>query len=253
MGSKHHLRRAALPTRLSSARSSSRGSSASSGRGDDKDMMRAMYAAISGLQQHQLMLDVTANDIANVNTIGYKSSRVTFVDSLSQFVPRRGRHVERVDRVRRGADRTRRRARLRRRSHDRRRAPDDRQRSLRARVRGRGAGGRDPDPARCDRRGDRPERRCVLHRRVQRHPVTPFRLTLALFPTRRGWSGSAATGGQSANSGAPTVALPGEGSASETVAGTIEMSNVDLAQTFTNMIVAQRRVPGERARDHDRG
>ena len=35
--------------------------------------MRGMFAAISGLKQHQVMLDVTANDISNVNTIGYKS------------------------------------------------------------------------------------------------------------------------------------------------------------------------------------
>ena len=48
-------------------------------------MMRGMFAAISGLKQHQVMLDVTANDIANVNTIGYKSSRVTFQDSLNQL------------------------------------------------------------------------------------------------------------------------------------------------------------------------
>src|SRR3954462_8484426 len=48
-------------------------------------MMRGMFAAISGLKQHQTMLDVTANDIANVNTIGYKSSRVTFQDSLTQL------------------------------------------------------------------------------------------------------------------------------------------------------------------------
>ena len=38
-------------------------------------MMRGMFSAISGLKQHQTMLDVTANDIANVNTIGYKSAR----------------------------------------------------------------------------------------------------------------------------------------------------------------------------------
>jgi flagellar hook protein FlgE len=43
-----------------------------------------MYAAISGLRNHQVMLDVTANDIANVNTIGYKSARTTFADSLTQ-------------------------------------------------------------------------------------------------------------------------------------------------------------------------
>jgi flagellar hook protein FlgE len=48
-------------------------------------MMRGMFAAISGLKNHQVMLDVTANDIANVNTIGYKSSRTTFKDSLTQL------------------------------------------------------------------------------------------------------------------------------------------------------------------------
>jgi flagellar hook protein FlgE len=48
-------------------------------------MMRGMFAAISGLKNHQVMLDVTANDIANVNTIGYKSARATFKDSLTQL------------------------------------------------------------------------------------------------------------------------------------------------------------------------
>jgi flagellar hook protein FlgE len=43
-----------------------------------------MFAAISGLKTHQTMLDVTSNDIANVNTIGYKSARTTFKDSLTQ-------------------------------------------------------------------------------------------------------------------------------------------------------------------------
>jgi flagellar hook protein FlgE len=44
-----------------------------------------MFAAISGLKAHQVMLDVTAADIANVNTVGYKSSRMSFRDSLSQM------------------------------------------------------------------------------------------------------------------------------------------------------------------------
>src|SRR5438270_6048671 len=48
-------------------------------------MMRSMFAAISGLKAHQVMLDVTAADIANVNTVGYKASRMTFRDSLSQL------------------------------------------------------------------------------------------------------------------------------------------------------------------------
>ena len=47
-------------------------------------MMRGMFAAISGLKNHQTMLDVTSNDIANVNTIGYKSARTTFSDALTQ-------------------------------------------------------------------------------------------------------------------------------------------------------------------------
>lgn len=52
--------------------------------GIDAHMMRGMYSAISGLKTHQIMLDVTANDLANVNTVGFKASRATFRDALSQ-------------------------------------------------------------------------------------------------------------------------------------------------------------------------
>jgi flagellar hook protein FlgE len=45
-----------------------------------------MYSAISGLEAHQTMLDVTANNLANVDTIGYKAQRTTFVDELSQML-----------------------------------------------------------------------------------------------------------------------------------------------------------------------
>jgi len=48
-------------------------------------MMRGMYSAISGLKSQQIALDVTANDLANVNTVGYKSARTTFKDSLTQI------------------------------------------------------------------------------------------------------------------------------------------------------------------------
>jgi flagellar hook protein FlgE len=47
-------------------------------------MIRGMYSAISGLRTHQMMLDVTANNLANVNTVGYKASRTTFKDQLQQ-------------------------------------------------------------------------------------------------------------------------------------------------------------------------
>ena len=49
-------------------------------------MMRAMFAAISGLQNHITFMDVVGNNIANVNTTAFKSSRVTFQDMLSQTV-----------------------------------------------------------------------------------------------------------------------------------------------------------------------
>lgn len=47
-------------------------------------MMRAMFSAISGLRAQQTMLDVTANNLANVNTLGFKASSTTFQDALSQ-------------------------------------------------------------------------------------------------------------------------------------------------------------------------
>jgi flagellar hook protein FlgE len=49
-------------------------------------MMSGMYAAISGLDAHQTMLDVTANNLANVDTVGYKAQSTEFSDELSQLV-----------------------------------------------------------------------------------------------------------------------------------------------------------------------
>jgi flagellar hook protein FlgE len=48
-------------------------------------MMRAMFTAQSGLKSHQILLDVTANNLANVNTVGYKASTTAFQDSLTQL------------------------------------------------------------------------------------------------------------------------------------------------------------------------
>jgi flagellar hook protein FlgE len=49
-------------------------------------MMAGMYAAISGLDANQSMLNDTASDLANVNTIGYKASSITFSDALTQVM-----------------------------------------------------------------------------------------------------------------------------------------------------------------------
>ncbi len=49
-------------------------------------MMAGMYAAISGLDANQAMLNDTAANLANVNTVGYKASSMTFADSLTQVI-----------------------------------------------------------------------------------------------------------------------------------------------------------------------
>ncbi|WP_461369900.1 flagellar hook protein FlgE [Candidatus Darwinibacter acetoxidans] len=47
-------------------------------------MLRSMFVGVSGLKAHQMRMDVIGNNIANVNTAGYKASRVTFQEMLSQ-------------------------------------------------------------------------------------------------------------------------------------------------------------------------
>lgn len=47
-------------------------------------MMRSLYSGVSGLQNHQVRMDVVGNNISNVNTIGFKKGRVTFQDMVSQ-------------------------------------------------------------------------------------------------------------------------------------------------------------------------
>ena len=47
-------------------------------------MMRSLFSGVSGLKNHQTRMDVIGNNISNVNTTGFKSSRVNFTDILSQ-------------------------------------------------------------------------------------------------------------------------------------------------------------------------
>ena len=49
-------------------------------------MLRSLYSGISGLRQHQTLMDAVSNNIANVNTTGFKSSTVVFEDTLSQLL-----------------------------------------------------------------------------------------------------------------------------------------------------------------------
>ena len=47
-------------------------------------MIKSMYSAVTGLRSHQTLMDVIGNNIANVNTAGFKSSRVLFKDLFYQ-------------------------------------------------------------------------------------------------------------------------------------------------------------------------
>lgn len=53
-------------------------------------MLRSLNTGVSGMSAHQQMLDVTANNIANVNTTGFKAGTVTFQDTLSQMTQNAG-------------------------------------------------------------------------------------------------------------------------------------------------------------------
>ena len=47
-------------------------------------MMRSLYSGVSGLRNHQVRMDVIGNNIANVNTAGFKAGRVTFTEGFAQ-------------------------------------------------------------------------------------------------------------------------------------------------------------------------
>lgn len=53
-------------------------------------MLRSLFSGISGMRSHQTMMDVVANNIANVNTAGFKSSSTVFEDTLSQMLTAAG-------------------------------------------------------------------------------------------------------------------------------------------------------------------
>ena len=49
-------------------------------------MMRALFSGVSGIRNHQARMDVIGNNIANVNTVGFKASRVTFKEAFVQLL-----------------------------------------------------------------------------------------------------------------------------------------------------------------------
>jgi flagellar hook protein FlgE len=59
-------------------------------------MMRSLFAGVSGLQNHQTRMDVIGNNIANVNTHGFKRNRVTFQDMFYQTLQGAARPTDTV-------------------------------------------------------------------------------------------------------------------------------------------------------------
>ena len=49
-------------------------------------MLRSLITSVSGLRNHLVRLDVIGNNIANVNTVGFKANRVTFKDTMTQLL-----------------------------------------------------------------------------------------------------------------------------------------------------------------------
>ena len=51
-------------------------------------MMRSMYSAVSGLKAHQTRMDVIGNNIANVNTVAYKSQHPLLLQAMPDWLKR---------------------------------------------------------------------------------------------------------------------------------------------------------------------
>ena len=48
--------------------------------------LRSLFSGVSGLRNHQVMMDVIGNNISNINTIGFKASRTTFSETFAQML-----------------------------------------------------------------------------------------------------------------------------------------------------------------------
>jgi flagellar hook protein FlgE len=49
-------------------------------------MMRSLFSGVSGLRNHQVRMDVIGNNVSNVNTVAFKTGRVTFKEGFAQLL-----------------------------------------------------------------------------------------------------------------------------------------------------------------------
>ncbi|WP_062048725.1 flagellar basal body rod protein FlgG [Bacillus sp. JCM 19034] len=241
-------------------------------------MLRSMYSGISGLKNMQTKLDVIGNNIANVNTFGYKKGRATFKDMISQQIagasapgaglggtnPRQiglGSMISSIDTVHTGG------------------SLQNTNRELDLGISGDGyfrVSDEDGENIFYTRAGNFyfDEEGYIVNAdgyylladdgRIQLEPGTfasfsigqtgqvnyidndgelqeAATISLAYFANPEGLQKAGSNLYQiSANSGEENATTPGEEGTGLLVAGTLEMSNVDLSEEFTEMIVAQR-------------
>ena len=62
-------------------------------------MIGALWTGISGLSAHQKALDNESNNIANVNTVGYKAGRISFADQIYQGQIGKGSYVQDAEKI----------------------------------------------------------------------------------------------------------------------------------------------------------
>jgi len=65
-------------------------------KGEKRGMMRSLFSGVSGMQNHQTRMDVIGNNVANVNTTGFKKGRVNFQDLISQQLSGAARPTEEI-------------------------------------------------------------------------------------------------------------------------------------------------------------
>ncbi|SDG98073.1 flagellar hook protein FlgE [Alteribacillus persepolensis] len=240
-------------------------------------MLRSMYSGISGMKNFQQKLDVTGNNIANVNTFGFKKGRATFKDMVSQQIagataptdvrggvnPRQiglGTQLGTIDTIHTqgSLQNTNRELDLGISGDGFFQVADEDDQTFYTRagnfyldeegniVNGDGfyLVGEDGDvplsipiEAESFSIGENGQISYIEDGDLEEGS----QIALAQFDNPEGLEKAGDNLYQaSANSGEPAEELPGEGGAGILVPGTLEMSNVDLSEEFTEMIVAQR-------------
>jgi len=171
-------------------------------------MLRSLYSGISGMKNFQTKLDVIGNNIANVNTYGFKKGRTTFSDLISQTTS--------------GAT-----------------APANGNGGINAKQVGLGAQVASIDTIHTQ--GSIGTDGSITYVDADGNTQNAGQITIAKFENPEGLDKVGGNTYQvSSNSGAAQLTTAGQNGSGSINSGYLEMSNVDLSEEFTEMIVSQR-------------